>query len=145
MRAGMCRSRLPPTPKNGCRANAGQSPARGLGGLGAGYHGNHAPCLLSDVEAAWGSRGGWVGASTRARAISARTRLTRTEYSTSSPNRPVSLRVYLAFFTLASTGPFSIWCLMARNSLYKGSPAESWRAHTHTNTQTQLICCLRSC
>lgn len=51
--------------------------------------------------------------------------LTRTEYSTSSPNRPVSLRVYLAFFTLASTGPFSIWCLMARNSLYKGSPAES--------------------
>ena len=56
--------------------------------------------------------------------------LTRTQYSTSSPSRPVSLRVYLAFFAHASTGPFSIWCLSARNSLYKGSPAESYRWNT---------------
>lgn len=33
--------------------------------------------------------------------------LTRGAYSTSSPSSPVSLRVYLAFFCTASTGPFS--------------------------------------
>lgn len=33
--------------------------------------------------------------------------LTRGVYSTSSPSSPVSLRVYLAFFCTASTGPFS--------------------------------------
>lgn len=51
--------------------------------------------------------------------------LTSTEYSTSSPSSPVSFSVYLAFFILASTGPFSTWCFKALNSLYRGSPAVS--------------------
>lgn len=64
--------------------------------------------------------------------------LTSMEYSTSSPSRPVSFSVYLAFFTWASTGPFSIWCFMARKSLYKGSPAESCR-HEAECRPSQLL------
>lgn len=56
--------------------------------------------------------------------------LTSTEYSTSSPSSPVSFSVYLAFFILASTGPFSTWCFKALYSLYKGSPAVSWNTNS---------------